>query len=382
VSGNRDESESPEVLQITSPEGDSGHYLNCNECLEAMGERVKSGSSASVISIETVANLAEALQSGCQWQNKIVSWIADDTPDQFLTDVMLAIDEVFVRYAEKKGGKGIQSGQETDDRYQTPLARTSVSVYRNTTPLTDSTATTIPLNSPGEEDMIDEIEEVESEEEDEERESTDNSTPTREPGAEENTPSVLPQNVRQADASEQSHDASVITTNSENSGRTAMVYVHEKISDTNHIYQDSGATQYICRDENMLHGVTEVKGVKFKTGNGERKIERAGMMKIMRIDGEGETHWIEKQAYYDPHMPINIIPTGSIDHFHKRSIIHQNGQLFILKKPVRFPQNQVLVRGRLTKSLLYRWDNDKDSPLPIHRRYMPKGAPVTEPNLG
>jgi len=158
--------------------------------------------------------------------------------------------------------------------------------------------------------------------------------------------------------------------------------MHEQVDNTSHIYQDSGATRYICKDKHIMTNMSDVKLVKFKTGNGERKIDKAGVMQMRRIDGKGHTHIVYKHAYYDPHMPINIAPTGSLDHFNHRAIVHQNGQLFILRDPVPIPQGKVLVRGRLTKSLLYRWDTEQDKPLPIHQRYVPKGAPSKEPTLG
>jgi len=160
------------------------------------------------------------------------------------------------------------------------------------------------------------------------------------------------------------------------------VFMHEQVSNNAHVYQDSGATRYICKDKHLMSDMSSVKLVKFKTGNGERKIDKAGVMQIRRIDGKGQTHTVSKHAYYDPFMPINIVPTGSMDHFNKRSIVHQNGQLFILRDPIPIPQGKVLVRGRLTKSLLYRWDDEQDKPLPFDKRYVPKGAPTREPTLG
>ena len=214
-----------------------------------------------------------------------------------------------------------------------------------------------------------EIEEVEEEEEEDEED--------------------LPELQSPEDSGSDDDEGEISHTHAPHAGKTAgksthktMVYASECVEDTQHIYQDSGATQYICRDQSMMTNMTNVKRVKFKTGNGERKISKGGLMQMCRVDGRGQKHCVSKHAYYDPLMPINIAPTGTIDHFHKRSIIHQNGQMFILKNPVNFIESDVLVRGRLTQSLLYRWDTEQDKPLPIHTRYVPKGAPKRETSLG
>jgi len=131
-----------------------------------------------------------------------------------------------------------------------------------------------------------------------------------------------------------------------------------------------------------MTNMTSVKSVKFKTGNGDREIEKAGVMQMARIDGHSKPHVLAKPAYYDPSMPINIAPTGPMDHYHHRAVIHQNGQMFILKKPIKLDQRDILVRGRLTKSLLYRWDTKKDKPLRVNQRYVPSGVPKTESMLG
>lgn len=378
-----DEGGSPVVSTPKNPGEPSSHYLNCQECLEAMGERCQSGKPISVITVETLANLAQTMESGCVWEDRTVSWIADGSKDQFLTDVMLAIDEVFTRYATQKEGKAIQTSNEYADSYLTPQVRPSNPYSSQHPPNTSNSIVSISFDTNGEDDEIEEVEKDDNDTEGEEdQEDTERPILEQEPGARDVTQSVSPQNTEHTDTREQGRVGQSSNTIINSDSKTVMVYVHERASDKNHIYQDSGATQYICRDENMLQNVIGVKGVKFKTGNGERRIDKAGIMKIMRVDGMGKTHWLAKQAYYDPSMPINIIPTGSIDHFHKRAIIHQNGQLFILMKPVRFPQRQVLVRGRLTKSLLYRWDTEKDTPLPLHKRYVPSGAPAAEPKLG
>jgi len=73
----------------------------------------------------------------------------------------------------------------------------------------------------------------------------------------------------------------------------------------------------------------------------------------------------------DTRLPVNIASTGRMDHIHHRSVIHQNGQLVILRRPVSIDENDVLVRGRLMSTLLYRWDDEFDTPLNINQRYAP-----------
>jgi len=381
VKSESDEESSPVLATPKSPGEPSSHYLNCQECLEAMRESAQSGRPVSVVNIQTVANLAQTMESGCVWEGKVVSWIADGSKDEFLTEIMLAIDEVFIRYATREEGKAILRRYEHVDSFQTPQVRPSVSHSSQHFPITSDSVLSVPFVGTGEEDEIEEVE-YEGDDENEGQENTERSILVQEPGARDVNQSVSPQNTGHTDTLVQGREEPVRDKTTNSDSKTVMVYVHEKVGNKNHIYQDSGATQYICRDESLLQNVIGVKGVKFKTGNGERRIDKAGIMKIMRVDGVGKAHWLAKQAYYDPLMPINIIPTGSIDHFHRRAILHQNGQLFILSKPVKFPQRQVLVRGRLTKSLLYRWDNENDMPLPMHKRYVPLGAPTVEPKLG
>ena len=105
-------------------------------------------------------------------------------------------------------------------------------------------------------------------------------------------------------------------------------------------------------------------------------------MCLTRVDGEGKSHEMCKDAFYDPHMPINVAPTGPMDHFHERAVIHQNGQMFILKGALPLKESDILVRGRLTSSLLYRWDTQKDRKLDPSKRYIPKGAPDRENKAG
>ena len=157
-----------------------------------------------------------------------------------------------------------------------------------------------------------------------------------------------------------------------------LVMAHKKLTKSKHIYQDSGATQYVCHDESMMSEMKKVAKVSFSTGNGTREIERAGKMCLPRVDGRGGVHVLCKNAYYDPLMPINVAPTGPMDHYYDRAVLHQNGQMFILKGALPVKEADILVRGRLTKALLYRWDTNKDSKLDVNRRYTPKGVPLKE----
>jgi len=376
---------------------EKSHYLNCQECMEAMADVAGSGSPSdmSPISIEVVSDMAQIMTAGCKWEEKKIVWMTDESVDSFLTDVMLAIEGVFIKYALQKSNHRYRlPTQESEvNTSQSDTYITPVSKHRNNPTNQSDTPETVVL-SPTEAqpdsrvipeqstEFEDEIEEVESEGE-------EVSETAEEVKGEENT-NLGRERHEQGTSQASEEDPDRLPTAPERSeneitpGREGDTYVfmHEQIIRGTHVYQDSGATRYICRDKSLMSNMTSVKLVKFRTGNGERKIDQAGDMQVCRIDGKGRKHTLVKHAYYDPIMPINIIPTGNLDHFHHRSIVHQNGQLFILKDPIPIPQGKVMVRGRLTKSLLYRWDTEQDKSLDIHTRYVPKGAPTQEPVLG
>ena len=116
----------------------------------------------------------------------------------------------------------------------------------------------------------------------------------------------------------------------------------------------------------------ETEPVSLITGNGESVVNKKGQARLTRVDGSGKPVLVKKEMLYDPNVPVNIVSTGHMDNVHHRSIIHQNGQLLILKHPIKVDEDDVIVRGRLTPGLLYRWDTEHDTPLDINERFYPK----------
>jgi len=138
------------------------------------------------------------------------------------------------------------------------------------------------------------------------------------------------------------------------------------------IVQDSGSSRDIACTTAILREVRETEPVNLITGNGESVVRQKGQARLTRVDGRGKPMLVKKEMLYDPNVPVNIVSTGHMDHVHHRSIIHQNGQLLILKHPIRVKEEYVIVRGRLTPGLLYRWDTEHDTPLNINERFYPK----------
>ena len=137
--------------------------------------------------------------------------------------------------------------------------------------------------------------------------------------------------------------------------------------------QDIGSSKDIACNAEILHDVDvkSVPPVKLVTGNGECEIEQEGTARVTRINGQGKPVTASRPMLLDPRLPVNIASTGRMDHVHHRSIIHQNGQMVILKRPIRIDEDSVLVRGRLLSTLLYRWDDEFDTPLDINERFTP-----------
>jgi len=138
------------------------------------------------------------------------------------------------------------------------------------------------------------------------------------------------------------------------------------------IVQDSGSSRDIVCNPNILHDIRTIAPVHLITGNGECEISQEGTARVTRIDGRGRPTVVSRPMLLDTRLPVNIASTGRMDHIHHRSIIHQNGQLVILKHPIRIHEEEVLVRGRLMPTLLYRWDDECDVPLDVNERYSPK----------
>jgi len=139
------------------------------------------------------------------------------------------------------------------------------------------------------------------------------------------------------------------------------------------IVQDSGSSRDIACDPDVLYDVRSVTPVSLITGNGECQIAQEGTARVTRINGQGKPIMVSRPMLLDTRLPVNIASTGRMDHIHHRSIIHQNGQMVILKDPIRINEKDVLVRGRLMSTLLYRWDDEKDEPLDVNVRYVPPG---------
>ena len=138
------------------------------------------------------------------------------------------------------------------------------------------------------------------------------------------------------------------------------------------IVQDSGSSRDIACTSQILRNVREIEPVSLVTGNGESVVKEMGEARITRINGQGKPVLVKKDMLLDQRVPVNIMSTGNMDHNHHRSIIHQNGQLLILKHPIQIRESDVIVRGRMTPGMLYRWDNEHDKPLNINERYDPK----------
>ena len=113
--------------------------------------------------------------------------------------------------------------------------------------------------------------------------------------------------------------------------------------------------------------------VKLVTGNGECEIAQEGTVRVTRINGDGKPVTVSRPMLLDTRLPVNIASTGRMNHVHHRSVIHKNGhaQLVILRRPIRVNKSEVLVRGRLMSTLLYRWDDEFDTPLDINERFTP-----------
>ena len=138
------------------------------------------------------------------------------------------------------------------------------------------------------------------------------------------------------------------------------------------IVQDSGSSRDIACSTAILGNLRDIAPVSLITGNGESVVNQKGDARLTRIDGNGKPVLVKKEMLYDPRVPVNIVSTGSMDHIHHRSVIHQNGQLLILKHPIRIKESDVIVRGRMTPGMLYRWDTEFDKPLNINERFDPK----------
>jgi hypothetical protein len=138
------------------------------------------------------------------------------------------------------------------------------------------------------------------------------------------------------------------------------------------IVQDSGASRDIACTSKILRKVRETDPVSLITGNGECEITRMGVANLTRIDGNGKPVLVQKDMLLDTRVPANIVSTGNMDYVHHRAIVHQNGQMVILKYPIPIRERDILVRGRLTSGMLYRWDDEYDKPLNVNSRYDPK----------
>jgi len=387
-----------------------GHYVTSRAFRQAglvvVDEQARPILDGSTIDFHTLAHLSEVMSQGCEWtQQREVVWLADDQKDNFLTDVMRAIEGVYEKHKIVRTNhnsttqnthqiNSLQTSALKDQQATTPTER----ILFNT-PSVDKDRKKTETDRRTEDEDTEELEEVEEQDKSDSKEKHEeidysyhsdddrNSDEIRlldalaaYPNPEEDEIEEIEEVDEEQD--EEDEDRS-LTRRDTNVPDRAMVFVREVDSLTStHTYQDSGASQYICRDQSLMTNMTNVRTVKFKTGNGDREIEKAGIMQMARIDGQSKHHVLAKTAYYDPSMPINIAPTGPMDHFHNRAIIHQNGQMFILKKPVRLDTKDILVRGRLTKSLLYRWDTKNDKPLPVNRKYVPSGVPKRERILG
>ena len=156
------------------------------------------------------------------------------------------------------------------------------------------------------------------------------------------------------------------------SDHNLMVAEEKKRRRERTIVQDSGSSRDIACTTAILRDVKETEPVSLITGNGESVVNKKGQARLTRVDGSGKPVLVKKEMLYDPNVPVNIVSTGHMDHVHHRSIIHQNGQLLILKHPIKVDEDDVIVRGRLTPGLLYRWDTEHDTPLDINERFYPK----------
>jgi hypothetical protein len=121
----------------------------------------------------------------------------------------------------------------------------------------------------------------------------------------------------------------------------------------------------------LLHDIKTIPPVRLTTGNGECEVDQEGIARMTRIDGEGKPVTVSRPMLLDTRLPVNIASTGKMDHVHHRSIIHQNGQMVILKHPILIDERAILVRGRLMPTMLYRWDDEYDVPLDVNVRYEP-----------
>jgi len=165
-----------------------------------------------------------------------------------------------------------------------------------------------------------------------------------------------------------------LETETETEGETEHVLIHVRkrvMKKRDMTVQDSGASTDISCREDRLTDVDEIDPVELLTGNGERELSKSGRARLTVIDGKGRPRAVEKKMLLDTTLPVSIVSTGQMDHRHNRSVIHQNGQLVILKHPIHINESDILVRGRLTKSMIYRWDDEYDEPLKVNERYDP-----------
>jgi len=136
--------------------------------------------------------------------------------------------------------------------------------------------------------------------------------------------------------------------------------------------QDSGSSRDIACTTRVLKRIRETEPINLITGNGECKITKEGTASLTRINGRGKPALVQKEMLLDTRVPANIVSTENMDFVHHRAVIHQNGQMVILKHPIPIRESDILVRGRLTPGMLYRWDDEYDKPLDVNSRYDPK----------